>query len=51
MSEVAGTYILGDVNNDNVVNTSDARYILRYVVKYVDEGIEIWKGDVNNDGA
>lgn len=51
MSEVAGTYILGDVNNDNVVNTSDARYILRYVVKYVDEGIEIWKGDVNNDGV
>jgi len=44
------TWLLGDVNGDNAITAQDARYVLRYAVGYIDEGVEITHGDVNGDG-
>lgn len=41
--------ILGDVDGDEKITTSDASAILRYIVGYVDNGINIQVGDVDND--
>jgi hypothetical protein len=42
-------YILGDVDGDKEITTSDASAILRYIVGYVDTGINILYGDVDDD--
>ena len=41
--------ILGDVDGDGRITTSDASAILRYIVGYVDTGINIQYGDVDSD--
>ncbi|MBO5128216.1 MAG: CotH kinase family protein, partial [Clostridia bacterium] len=43
-------YILGDVDDDGEITTSDASRILRYIVGYEDAGIIIEYGDVDEDG-
>ena len=45
------TFILGDVNNDGVVDTIDATLVQRYDAQMsLPEGTIIERGDVNNDG-
>ena len=43
------SYILGDVDGDNNITTSDASAILRYIVGYVDTGVNVLYGDVDGD--
>ena len=42
--------LIGDVNGDGKVNSDDAVCILRYLVGFEVEGIQIENGDVNSDG-
>ena len=45
------TFILGDVNDDGVVDTIDATLVQRYDAQMsLPEGTIIERGDVNNDG-
>ena len=44
------TEIIGDVNNDGVVNTFDAALLLRYCAEYEDAEIHECVSDVNDDG-
>lgn len=43
------TWLLGDVNGDNLVNARDARYVLRFAVGYTDTGVFPERGNVNGD--
>jgi len=42
-------HILGDVDGDGKITTSDASGILRYIVGYVDDNVDMAYGDVDND--
>ncbi len=49
---VEQTYTLGDVNDDDVINSGDAILVLRYAVKLIDlTSIQQSAADVNNDGS
>ncbi len=44
-------YTLGDINGDEVINTTDARLALQYAVEKIDMTEDEWiAGDVNQDG-